>query len=93
LGKYPACSLELLAAYFHSANSVFLSRKSVNSTFSRLFSAPANKLIILALYYTVSNVTTQDDAMHAYNTHLHARASRPMGGDLQITRLDLALHK
>jgi hypothetical protein len=39
-----ACSLELSAAYFQSANGVFLSHKSANGTFSRLFSAQANKL-------------------------------------------------
>jgi hypothetical protein len=38
-----AYSLELSAAYFQPANSVFLSHKSVNSTFSRLFSAQANQ--------------------------------------------------
>jgi hypothetical protein len=38
-----ACSFELSAAYFQPANSVFLSHKSANSTFNRLFSAQANK--------------------------------------------------
>jgi hypothetical protein len=38
-----ACSLRLLAAYFQPVSSVFLSRKSGNSIFSRLFSAQANK--------------------------------------------------
>jgi hypothetical protein len=39
-----ARSLELSVAYFQPASSVFLSHKSANSTFSRLFSAQANKL-------------------------------------------------
>jgi hypothetical protein len=34
-----AGSLELSAAYFQSANSVFLLHKSANGIFSRLFSA------------------------------------------------------
>jgi hypothetical protein len=38
-----ASSLELSAAYFQSASSVFLSHRSANSTFSRLFSAQANE--------------------------------------------------
>jgi hypothetical protein len=44
LQRRPACSLELSAAYFQSANSIFLSHKSANSILSRLFSAQANKL-------------------------------------------------
>jgi hypothetical protein len=38
-GQLIACSLELSAAYFQLPNSVFLSHKSANNTFSRLFSA------------------------------------------------------
>jgi hypothetical protein len=37
--RQSVCSLELSAAYFQSASSVFLSHKSANSIFSRLFSA------------------------------------------------------
>jgi hypothetical protein len=40
-----ACSLELSAAYFQPANSIFLSYKSANSTFSHLFSTQTNKLL------------------------------------------------
>jgi hypothetical protein len=39
-----AYPLELLTAYFQPSSSIFLSYKSVNSTFSRLFLAQANKL-------------------------------------------------
>jgi hypothetical protein len=42
--KNSVCSLELSAAYFQSASSIFLSHKSANSTFGRLFSAQANTL-------------------------------------------------
>jgi hypothetical protein len=38
-----ACSFELSVAYFQPVSSVFLSHKSANSTFSRLFSTQANK--------------------------------------------------
>jgi hypothetical protein len=41
---FEACSLELSAVYFQLVGSVFLSHKSVNSTFSRLFLVEANKL-------------------------------------------------
>jgi hypothetical protein len=43
--RFTACSLELSAAYFQSVNSVFLSHKSANSIFSRLFSVQATKLL------------------------------------------------
>jgi hypothetical protein len=39
-----ACSLEFSAAYLQPVSSVFLSHKSANSIFNRLFSAQANKL-------------------------------------------------
>jgi hypothetical protein len=42
-----ACSLELSAAYFQPASSVFFSHKSANSTFSHLFSAQANKPLVI----------------------------------------------
>jgi hypothetical protein len=40
------CSLKLSAAYFQPASNVFLSHKSANGTFNRLFLAQANKLIV-----------------------------------------------
>jgi hypothetical protein len=44
---YSACSLELSAAYFQLASSIFSHNKSANITFSRLFSAQAKRLIVL----------------------------------------------
>jgi hypothetical protein len=43
VSRITACSLEFLAAYFQPASSVFLSHKSADSTFSRLFSAQVIK--------------------------------------------------
>jgi hypothetical protein len=41
-----SCSLELSAAYFQPASSVFSHNKSASSTFSRLFSFQANMLSV-----------------------------------------------
>jgi hypothetical protein len=49
LDAHSACSLELSAAYFQPANNVFFSYKLANNIFSRLFSAQANKLSVVAL--------------------------------------------
>lgn len=43
---FSTCSFELLASYFQPVSNIFLSYKSTNGIFSRLFSVEANKTFV-----------------------------------------------
>jgi hypothetical protein len=49
-----ACLLDLLVAYFQPANCVFLSHKSANNIFSRLFSTQANELLMGGSFFFIA---------------------------------------
>jgi hypothetical protein len=51
--RFTACLLDLLAAYFQPASYIFLSHKSANNIFSRLFSAQANELLMGGNFFSL----------------------------------------